>query len=164
MVWRQALRAESAVATGGYAASLLWDLQSFFDTVDLELLWRKAVRANFPLIPLRLALSAYSAPRAVQTSMGRAGAVRPTRGVAPGCSFAKALIHLYYLEDLDAFVAAHKDVQVDVYIDDITISVYHPSYRVVEERFVAAAASMAGLVVNKLKCSIAVSKASPVFL
>ena len=104
VVWRQALRAERSAVSGGHAAALLWDLQSFFDTVDLDLLWEKAVRKGFPLDVLRVALNAYTAPRAVQTPLGRADPVRPTRGVAPGCTFAKALVHLYYLEDIDAFV------------------------------------------------------------
>ena len=55
--------------------------------------------------------------------MGRAAPVNPTRGVAAGCSFAKALVHLYYREDLDKFVATHEGVCLDVYIDDITMSV-----------------------------------------
>ena len=38
VVWKQTLRAEASVSEGGFAAALLWDLQSFFDTIDFELL------------------------------------------------------------------------------------------------------------------------------
>ena len=42
VVWRQALRAEAGVESGQAAGAVLWDLKSFFDSIDHGLLLARA--------------------------------------------------------------------------------------------------------------------------
>jgi len=49
-VFRQAASAEAGVNVGESSAAILWDLSSFFDTINLGLLYARAVRFDFPLV------------------------------------------------------------------------------------------------------------------
>ena len=91
-VWKRSILAEYAVNSHTCALALLWDLKSFFDTIDLDLLRERAQQVNFPAVLVNLAIATYKTPRYVHTRQGVAEPVYPGRGVLPGCSFAKALI------------------------------------------------------------------------
>ena len=119
MVWSQTLRCEAGIYSGRVSGGFLWDLESFYDTIDLDLLLERAEKAGFPMIIARMAISTYTAPRSVQTRAGRGAPLFPRRGVAAGCSLAKALVHLYYLGPMDKFREKHKDIMFDIYVDDL---------------------------------------------
>ncbi len=83
-VWRQAVRQERAVDAGGAAATLLWDLESFFEVVDRGKLYQRALDAGFPEPILRLSLGMYSAPRVLALDGWLARELWPTRGSGRG--------------------------------------------------------------------------------
>jgi len=49
-VFRQAASAEAGVNRGEASAAVLWDLASFFDTIDLGLLYARAMQFGFPFL------------------------------------------------------------------------------------------------------------------
>ena len=114
------VRAEAGVESGQAAGAVLWDLKSFFDSIDHGLLLARALQVGFPRVLVAMALAAYTAPRVVQVRGGVAPPVFPRRGVLAGCCFAKALVSVYYLPPIDALILHHPSVTVDIYIDDIT--------------------------------------------
>ncbi len=104
-VWRQAAKAEAAVGTRKLAATVLWDMSSFFETIRRVPLWHRAKRLGFPLTLLRVALRAYEAPRALAISGALARPLCADDGVLPGCGFAMALTKVFVIEALDRVVA-----------------------------------------------------------
>ena len=80
----------------------------------------------------------------------------------PGCTMAKSLINLYYLEAMDRFVAKNGNVGLDIYIDDITMSGAGMESLEVETRVVKAAKDMEKVVRCELKGSISIKKAAVV--
>ena len=46
---------------------------------------------------------------------------RPTRGVVPGCTFACTLVKVYNISSFDAFLVRKRQVELDVYVDDLQI-------------------------------------------
>ena len=54
----------------------------------------------------------------------------------------------------------HPDVQLDIYVDDITISVFGADEDMVFQRLSTAAEHMAEIVEHRLKCAIALDKAA----
>ncbi len=62
-VWRQAVKQETSVSGGGVAATLLWDLEGFFEKIDRARLMERAQSTGFPLPLLKLSLSMYASPR-----------------------------------------------------------------------------------------------------
>ena len=158
VVWSQAVKAEAHVASGSVSAAGLWDLKSFFDCIDHGLLMARAVQAGFPLVLVSLALASYVAPRSVQIREGIASALYPRCGVVAGCALAKALVAVYYIPVMDAFVSRHPHVEVDVYIDDVTLAVNGGSVGAVVEPLAAAAHDFFDVVTTELRCSIAPGK------
>ena len=112
-VWRQALDAEEAVEQGGHAAAILWDLEAFFVTVDLELLEERAKAMGFPPAILQVALSMYRSPRMLGASGCVAAPLEPRRGIMAGCIFAKALVTAYYVLPLDKWDASNEGVELE---------------------------------------------------
>ena len=155
VVWTQAVKAEARVASGSEAAAGLWDLKSFFDCIDHGLLWARAVQVGFPLVVVSLALASYTAPRSVQLREGKAAPIYPRCGVIAGCALAKSLVAVYYLPVMDAFVARHPRVEVDVYVDDLTLAVSGDSVDGVVATLAAAAHDLFEVITGELQCSIA---------
>ena len=121
-VWRAAVRAEAAQASGQAAAAVLQDMEAFYQSVDHEKLLLQAALHGFPLPLLRLALHLYRGPRHLLLGRGVAPPAWPTRGVLPGCAWAGTLVKVYYLTALDAFTLRHPRVELDVYVDDIQLA------------------------------------------
>ena len=161
-VWKRSILAEYAVNSHTCALALLWDLKSFFDTIDLDLLRERAQQVNFPAVLVNLAIATYKTPRYVHTRQGVAEPVYPGRGVLPGCSFAKALIGVYYMPVMDEFCKRHPYISVSIYIDDITLSINAFKDEIAEELLLAAAIDMRDLIYNELLGAIAVDKAAVV--
>ena len=157
-VWKHAINAEGAVHDGTCALALLWDLKSFFDTVDLVLLRRRAQQVGFPAALVNIAIANYTYPRYIQTREGVADPANPTRGVLPGCSFAKALIGVYYMPVMDEFCKLHPGVDVSIYIDDITLSVVGVSEEEAEKLILQAARDLKLIIRDQLKGAIATDK------
>ncbi|CAK0798489.1 unnamed protein product, partial [Prorocentrum cordatum] len=59
VVWRQSVRSESGVKRGQAAATLLWDLRKFYESMQLPLLEQRAHASGFPAQILRMRLCAY---------------------------------------------------------------------------------------------------------
>ncbi len=98
--WRQAVRQESALAEGGAAASLLWDLEAFFEKVDRRVLMRRAKESGFPLTVLRLSLAAYSTPRVLALGGGISRELWAKLGVGAGCGLACTYVKIYATEPI----------------------------------------------------------------
>ena len=70
----------------------------------------------------RLAVRLYRAPRRLTVGGTVTEAVRPNRGVLPGCGWAMALIKAHYREPFVEIMRAHLGVALNVVVDDIQIT------------------------------------------
>ena len=120
VVWAQAVTSEASQAEGKHYGALLWDLASFFETIDHDILLDKAAKFGFPLVLVQMAIRAFKAPRLVGVKKRYAEPVHPGRGVLAGHAFAMAMVHLYYLDDIDGFLERNPGVQLDVYCTSMT--------------------------------------------
>ncbi len=93
--WRQGVRQERKVSRGGASACLLWDLESFYESVDRERLLRRAVSTGFPLPVVRLSLAMYAVPRVLSLEGRITREVWPKRGVGAGCGLANSYVKVY---------------------------------------------------------------------
>ena len=161
VVWAQAVRAESAKTKGRHYCALLWDLAAFFETIDYDILLDKARRAAWVPLPLvHMAINAFKAPRLVGVKKRYAEPVHPSRGVLAGHAFAMAMVHLYYLDDIDEVLVMNPGVLLDIYVDDHTLTVVGDSEDEVVDKIVAAATGLHRVVTQKLKCGVSWAKAA----
>jgi hypothetical protein len=91
VVWRQAMRAEVAVAADQQAAAITSDLKKFYEALDHGLLLERAARHGFPMQIVRLAVAAYRGPRVIRMGSFIARELFADRGVIAGCSLATTL-------------------------------------------------------------------------
>ncbi len=163
-VWRQACRAEAAVAEGRHSGTLLWDLATFFESVKREPLWHRARRLEFPLTILRLVLETYSAPRVLALGGAVTAPLEAEDGLVAGCTFAMALTRAYVTEPMDAAVyqlrpLSPSPANVDMYVDDLALEA-EGTMREVVDRLTNAASVLRHVIEDQLECRIELSKAS----
>ena len=152
------MKCEAGIGREESSAAFLWDLMSFFDMIDHDLLRKRAQEEGFPTIILEMIMSAYVAPRTVQIREGRAAPIFPHRGVTAGCTFAKALIHLYYMRPIDKILEDNPGCDLDVYIDDITVIVTGKDNQQILTRCAKIAGELRVMIKDELRCEVADEK------
>ncbi len=166
-VWRQAARAEAAVGDGdGVAATLLWDMKSFFERLDRRKLRRRIMALDFPLPIARLAMAAYSGPRMLSMTGALAKPVYAWRGVAAGCGVAVALTRVYYIPPFDHMVDDYRALfrnvlRFDAFFDDLGLGATGTRSEV-EHALVEGQIVLADVIERELNCEIEIDKAAVV--
>jgi hypothetical protein len=117
---------------------------------------------GFPMVLAHMAIGAYKMPRSVAVRRAAAGLVNATRGILAGHTFALALVQVYYLPVMDAFLARHPYVDVDIYVDDITLTAHGKDDDEVHDHLCAATRDMLQVIEHRLKCSVAPGKTATV--
>ena len=88
---------EISVATNQFVGSVLWDMEKFYDNIDIVKLVRFATRLSYPVRLKALGLIMHMAPRLIRAGESYAYARLPTNGIIAGCSqsnaFARAFLH-----------------------------------------------------------------------
>ncbi len=163
-VWRQAARAESMARKGGYAATLLWDMASYYESLRRVPLWHRARRLGFPQVLLDVALTTYEGPRMLCLSGALSRAVVAKHGVVAGCSFANALTRAYSIEACDRVARTiaeipAEDSAMDMFVDDLAVTITGTYDQVVSGMSQAKEALQHEVEVT-LQCSIETSKAA----
>ncbi len=165
-VWRQAARAEAAVAEHRATATLLWDLAAFFETVKRVPLWFRAKRLGFPTTVAAVSLNAYNAVRLLSLAGALSRPVEAANGIPAGCGFAMSLTKAYCVEAFDRVVNIFAEMSPSppalcAYVDDLAISA-EGSHRQVTENLQRAMEALRGEVEGPLACRIEADKAAVV--
>ena len=87
---RHALQA-AALTRKEQTATVLWDLEAFYDNVDIPTLIGECQRYDFPMPVLILALQCHMAPRRIRHTDKISRAIYPSRGILAGCSTSTSL-------------------------------------------------------------------------
>ena len=158
-VWRGAVKAEAARGRGQMAASLLWDMQAFYETIDLEKLLVRARELEFPETILRIALNTYRVARHFFHAGITLSAVFAFQGMPAGCQFATTFVMIYCLRGADAMVARNPELGFGAFIDDLQISMCG-TFTEVTEGLQRGAQELENFVLLDLGADIAFDKAA----
>ncbi len=167
LVWRQAARAEVAVAgDGGCAATLLWDMSSFFERLNRKKLRRRLVYLDFPMPIARLAMAAYAGPRVLSMAGALTQPMFAWRGVAAGCGVAVAFTRAYYIPPFDHMVLdfgnmLNNTLRFDAFFDDLGVGATGTRTEV-EHALVEGQTILADVIERELDCKIELDKAAVV--
>ena len=119
------LALEMAFLTGEHASVILWDLQAFYDTINIEVLADQALAKGFPKYILVLCLQLHMAPRLIQSKDMVSEPVEPATGAVAGdsssTSLARALLH--DAVGSEACPVEEVTISANQHVDDITQSV-----------------------------------------
>ena len=87
----RALANESAATIGMASATLLWDLEKFYDSVNLERLVSESIRLGFCAVILYLSLAMHTSVRIIKVQGHLAEGIHPTTGLVAGDTHAQTL-------------------------------------------------------------------------
>ena len=82
---RGAMFDEINVLNGKAVSTILWDMEKFYDNIDMLQLTQKAIEVEYPLMIFTLGLQMHLAPRALKAYECNAYANLPTNGIIAGC-------------------------------------------------------------------------------
>ncbi len=165
-VWRQAARAEAAVAEHKATATVLWDLAAFFESVKRVPLWFRARRLGFPPTIAAVSLNAYGAVRLLSLAGALSRPVGARNGVPAGCGYAMAFTRAYCIEAFDRVthslsLLTPTPPRLCAYVDDIALSAEGTTQQVIMN-LQAAVEVLRDEVEGPLACRIETDKAAVV--
>ena len=106
---------------GKIAGAVLEDLKKCYEYVRHMKLIKEGIRLQYPLHILRLAVKSYKWKRHVTHSGMLHHGVFPTRGIIAGFASATIDLKVYMYTTLTGLICRHPEVDLDVYIDDVTL-------------------------------------------
>ncbi len=158
-IWRQEARQEAAVADGLQGAALLYDLDSFYELIDRDLLLQRARRTGFPEVVVRVCLALYACPRMLSLDGALTREVYPERGIIAGDTMATTLVKVYCIGALDELCERlPPTVQLDAHIDDLVLTA-EAGPREIMNDVPKAEALLMNTIENDLRCTISIAKA-----
>ena len=100
---------------------LLWDLQIFFDSIDVKTLFAEAAEVGFPLLQLALSMLVHQAPRRLKlgTAIGEP-ILELGRSILAGCSRSTDVARVYTLRMVKTLACCHPLVKIYQHVDDIS--------------------------------------------
>ena len=135
---QRALEAELARNEGKQVMMVLWDLKKFFDSINIEVLFKEAVALNFPFKQLILSMLVHQAPRMLKlgsavgepiTNMGRS--------MLAGCKRSTQFARVYTLRLVRSLAYNHagnvlsRTVSLYQHVDDLSALVVADNKRAV---------------------------------
>ena len=81
-----ALNDDIAVLLGDYTLSVLFDMEKFYDNIDILKLIELADEQQYPSLVLQLGLQMHMAPRGLRCYQHCPGQAQPNHGIIAGCT------------------------------------------------------------------------------
>ena len=113
------LRQESNKTLAQHGITVLLDMSTFYDTIDLQKLQSVAQALDYPSLALEFAMQVYTGPKAVLADAELSHWFHVTHGVAAGCPQAPLLAKAFLQPILSPFQAKHPDLHLNGWVDDI---------------------------------------------
>ena len=99
--------------------TVLLDMSTFYDTIDLQLLQQTAQDLSYPPLALEFAMQVYTGPKAILAEAELSIWFHVTRGVAASCPQAPLLAKTFLQPILTTFQNNYQDFHLNGWVDDI---------------------------------------------
>ena len=157
------LRQETTKSLERHGVTVLLDMSTFYDTLDLQKLQQTAQELNYPPLALEFAMQVYTGHKAILAEGELSPWFHVTTGVAAGCPQAPLLAKTYLQPILHTFQQAFPDLHLNGWVDDIGFDSSHTDAQHLAQRVLQAwhqlrdQLTQAGLVVNSHKTAFIVT-------
>ena len=157
-----ALRAwanEVAAITGQSVATILWDIEKFFDSLSARDVYAAALRMGYPPSELILALSMHLAPRCLLLNGVASCIILPSRSIIAGCSHSNYFARMPMEVPIERMLAEAPGprpspaLRVSTFVDDVAQSSRGSIARVADVSIRAAIAFCSSVKTLGLKVS-----------
>ena len=156
IVWRAEARAEAAAERHLDALAVSFDIASFYEVIDHNLLAQKAMGTGYPVICLRAALRQYKTARYITMHGAVAEPLATNKGVVAGDAFATSLVKAFYFTLFENLEKTWPGM-CQVYLDDLTLTAAGNRHSIAK-KIVQAAKQMCQAVPEQLGAEIAWDK------
>ena len=119
--WRQAARSEIAQISGRHVVLVAQDLQKCYEFIRHHILAAEAIELHFPLRLLYLTIQSYGWSRNLIEESIIACGIYANRGMVAGCIAATRELKAYMSRTLGQIVIRNPRVEIDSWVDDLTI-------------------------------------------
>ena len=163
MALERLLRQETTKSLERHGVTVLLDMSTFYDTLDLQKLQQTAQELNYPPLALEFATQVYTGHKAILAEGELSPWFHVTTGVAAGCPQAPLLAKTYLQPILHSFQQAFPDLHLNGWVDDIGFDGSHTNAQHLAQRALQAwhqlrdQLTQAGLVVNSHKTAFIVT-------
>ena len=157
------LRQQTTKSLEKHGVTVLLDMSTFYDTLDLQKLQQTAQDLNYPPLALEFAMQVYTGHKAILAEGELSPWFHVTTGVAAGCPQAPLLAKTYLQPILHTFQQAFPDLHLNGWVDDIGFDGSHTDAQHLAQRVLQAwqqlrdQLTQAGLVVNSHKTAFIVT-------
>ena len=101
--------------------TLLWDMEKFFDSINIKKLFDLAEGLNFPMKQLLLSITVHQAPRLLKLGSALSEPiVRLGRSILAGCKRSTQMAAVYTLNMVKQLSDAHRNSKLYIHVDDIS--------------------------------------------
>ena len=113
---------ELAVISGRHTASLLWDLEKFFDTITPEMVLQQGLELGYPPLDLTLAMAMHTAPRMMTYAGATSSVILPNTSILAGCSHSNNFARLVMTQPMLGIERRVQGVRNFIFVDDVAQS------------------------------------------
>ena len=125
---RRNAKAEVCFWLGKHFATILNDMEKYFDTLDLTTVMVESVCTGFPQKQLAYALQQHMAPRVVQANGRSSMPINIRKSILAGCKYSKAITKSYGQRNFVELVEDHHDANPELFVDDTSLRASGDSY------------------------------------
>ena len=157
------LRQETAKSLKKHGITVLLDMSTFYDTLDLQQLQQTAQDLQYPPLALEFATQVYTGHKAILAEGELSPWFHVTTGVVAGCPEAPLLAKTFLQPILTRFQQDNPDTHLNGWVDDIGFDGSHTDAQHLAQRTMQAwhqlrdGLTSAGLVVNSHKTAFIVT-------
>ena len=117
----RALKVENATAMGMHVGHLLWDMEKFYDSIDLLVLAGELIKRNYPSEMLILGVLAHAAPRVLKVGQCLSEVIVNTGySMVAGCQQAVSFAHGLIWELVHTLTHRIERCPVHQHVDDLS--------------------------------------------
>ncbi len=125
---------EVAHYENGNRVTVAWDLEKFYDSIDLRRLVKAAKKYRYPGVQLLLGLRCYLGPRMVTWGGQASQWVNPDTSITAGCVQANHMARMIVYHILEQVEKEVPDAAITQFVDDCTTAIEGSTTKVKEKQ------------------------------
>ena len=110
---------ELGILAGKHTATILWDVDKFFDSIDPEIVLREGISLQYPPLDLVLALAMHLAPRFLVLDGMISACIVSLVSIIAGCQHSMFFARLVMYDPVSHVIKADKKVTTSTFVDDV---------------------------------------------
>ena len=136
---------ELHLLNGGEVASILWDMEKFYDSLDIGRLVDKAREMGYPTLIFGLGILMHMSPRVIKAYDHYGLPIMPSNGIIAGCTQSTFWARLFLYKIMEQAYTQEMGKHLRTFIDDVSQRVHSRNVQELENKMVEMATNLGAL-------------------